>query len=101
MHPGGIKFGLSHGLLELNGADGVTPSRNMSILDDGIHRHHEFVGDIADLNRNLVHGRKVSGCCPRSSTIKKFFWRYLNAGIKPTATCIAEHSGFASPVSAR
>ena len=69
MHPGGIKFGLSHGLLELNGADGVTPSRNMSILDDGIHRHHEFVGDIADLNRNLVHGRKVSGCCPRSSTI--------------------------------
>jgi len=34
-------------------------------------------------------------------TLKKFFWRYLNAGIKPTATCIAEHSGFASPASAR
>src|SRR6266446_6316617 len=25
---------------------------------------------------------------------KKFFWRYLNAGIKPTATCIPEHSGY-------
>jgi len=30
---------------------------------------------------------------PRSTTIKEFFWRYLNAGIKPAATCIPEHSG--------
>jgi hypothetical protein len=22
------------------------------------------------------------------------FWRYLNAGIKPTATCILQHSGY-------
>src|SRR2546428_1594449 len=49
-----------------------------------------LAGHLLEFSRPLQRTRSRGPLCPRSNTIKEFFWRYLNAGIKPTATCIPE-----------
>ena len=38
-------------------------------------------------NETIRRSARSRGLYARSNTIKEFFWPYLNAGIKPTATC--------------